>query len=125
MMIRILFAGILSVAMIGCNKPQNPGARRDAEDERLSDNLFQEQKKMIDSLKQDVQRARRVIEIDQQLIGLLSSSAQDESRCIKVFTSHNHREEQRCLERMKKTSESLKAFRPAVDERQRLLDELR
>jgi hemerythrin superfamily protein len=109
MMRRILFAWILSVAIIGCNKPQNPGACRDAED----------------ALKQGVQQARRVIQIDQQLIGLLSSSAQDESRCIKVFTSHNHPEEERCLERMKKTAEALNALRPAVDERQRLLDELR
>jgi DNA repair exonuclease SbcCD ATPase subunit len=125
MMRRILFAGILSVAIIGCNKPQNPGACQDAEEARLSDDLLQAQKKMTDALKQDGQKARRVIQIDQKMISLLSSSAQDESRCIKAFTSHNHPEEEGCLERMKKSAEALKALRPEVDERERLLGELR
>jgi hypothetical protein len=125
MMRRILFAATLSVAIIGCNKPQSPGACRDAEEERVSDNLIQAQKKMTDALKQDGQKARRVIQIDQQMISLLSSSAQDESRCIKAFTSRNHPEEEGCLERMKKTAEALKALRPEVDERERLVNELR
>jgi hypothetical protein len=121
----ILFAGILSVAIIGCNRLQSPGACRDAEEERLSDNLLQAQKKMTDALKQDGQRARRIIQIDQKMISLLSSSAQDESRCIKAFSSRNHPEEEGCLERMKKSAEELKTLRPEVDERERLLDELR
>src|ERR1700740_1425074 len=124
MMRRILFAGILSVAIIGCNKPQNPGACREAA-EALPDDLLQAQKKMADALKQDGQKARRVIQIDQKMISLLSSSAQDESRCTKAFTSHNHPEEEGCLERMKKSAEAVKALRPEVDERERLLGELR
>ena len=124
MMRRILFAAILSVAIIGCNRPQNPGACRDAA-EALPDDLLQAQKKMTDALKQDGQKARRVIQIDQKMISLLSSSTQDESRCIKAFTSHNHPEEEGCLERMKKSAEALKALRPEVDERERLLGELR
>jgi len=121
----ILFTGILSVAMIGCNKPQNPCACRDAQDEQRPDNLIQAPQKMTEALKQDNQRARRVIQIDQKMIGLLSSSAQDESRCIKVFASHNHPEEEGCLQRMKKSAEELNALRPEVDERERLLNELR
>ena len=124
MMRRILFAAILSVAIIGCNRPQNPGACRDAA-EALPDDLLQAQKKMTDALKQDGQKARRVIQIDQKMISLLSSSTQDESRRIKAFTSHNHPEEEGCLERMKKSAEALKALRPEVDERERLLGELR
>jgi hypothetical protein len=125
MMRRVLCAGILSVAFVGCNDPQNPSACRDVQEERLSDNLIQAQKKMTDALKQDDQRARRVIQIDQKMISLLSSGVRDEARCIKAFTSRNHPEEEGCIERMKKSVEELKALRAEENEREQLLDELR